>query len=269
MPSPSRTFPFGSTVNPEASEKARALVEAVRAHQAIHGPGTLPGEGSILGLCRQFGISAPTVRNNLAKNGILTPTVAKVARESGDSEGEERGDSGEVDANENGSQVLDVELVQGEIESQEHGAGGKRFQNASEYNLSPIAADKGGLVPDRKNGLLGNLEQDRHDYEVAKLCRDSIAAFKAGKAGKHKGSRVIPITKVGDLVQIDTLYRRATRQGGNSGPGDPVDRRPINVQILNQISQETVRPDKGETRIALPAREAGEGGPSTVDDTDK
>jgi len=110
----------------------------------------------------------------------------------------------------------------------------------------PDAALKSGNLQSPETGLarlqrpvLTEMEVDRHDEDVATLARDSIQAFQRGKNKGPAGRRVIPITRVSDLVALDTLYRRATRQGERE-PGSsaaPV----INVRLMASTSRETVR----------------------------
>jgi hypothetical protein len=92
----------------------------------------------------------------------------------------------------------------------------------------------------RQASELSNLAQAEHDAEVAQLVRDSITAFRRGKSKGPNNRRIIPIAKVGDLQVLDTLFRRATGQTKGDGPtrGNL-----IQVNVLNRISRETVRPE--------------------------
>jgi hypothetical protein len=92
----------------------------------------------------------------------------------------------------------------------------------------------------RSAAELSALSQAEHDFEIAQLCRDSITAFRRGKSKGPNGRRVIPIAKVGDVQVIDTLFRRATGQTkGEGAKGANL----IQVNVLNRISRETVRPE--------------------------
>lgn len=101
--------------------------------------------------------------------------------------------------------------------------------NASNLQLSPRSAAE-----------LSPLAQAEHDAEIAQLCRDSIGAFRRGKSKGPNGRRVVPIAKVGDLQVLDTLFRRATGQTKGEGPSRG---NLIQVNVLNRISRETVKPE--------------------------
>lgn len=101
--------------------------------------------------------------------------------------------------------------------------------NASNLQLSPRAALE-----------LSPLSQAEHDAEIAQLCRDSVGAFRRGKSKGPNNRRIIPIAKVGDLQVLDTLFRRATGQTKGDGPSRG---NLIQVNVLNRISRETVKPE--------------------------
>jgi hypothetical protein len=97
------------------------------------------------------------------------------------------------------------------------------------------------LYNPRNSNELSTYAQAEHDAEIAQLVTDSIRAFRKGKSKGPNGRRVVPVQKVGDLQILDTLYRRAT---GQTKEGGPTKGNLIQVNVLNRISQETVRPER-------------------------
>jgi hypothetical protein len=113
--------------------------------------------------------------------------------------------------------------------------GGEKGESA--YNIQSVYTSPG--IQRDQIPVLQAPEVDRHDEEVARLVRDSLEAFRKGKSKGPGGRKVIPIQKVSDLTALDTLFRRATRQGERSGEAAA---RPIlNIQFLGGVSRESVR----------------------------
>jgi len=249
-------FPFGSTVNPAASVKLDAAQREVESWQP---EGWKPGEaggvfrGALAEMARKYDVTPAALRLRLKRFNLPrpseavpeatgkplntgagdTPARAPVGMEPGTIEagapgGEAQGEGNQgvttirkTDTGERGQSVYRMAPSTG-TESQQGNA-----SHLQQYN--PRAAAE-----------LSTLAQAEHDFEIAQLCRDSITAFRRGKSKGPNGRRVIPIAKVGDVQVIDTLFRRATGQTKGDGPSRG---NLIQVNVLNRISRETVRPE--------------------------
>lgn len=218
-------YPFGTTVNPAASRK---LNEAMA--EIMGNGGKIPGP-TFKGYCADRGFDPASLRYRLAKAGIpveLDPACTN---------------PGEGWKGEGLNPVTGTEtpLLPGMV----------RLPDSQE--LKPID-DRNGQV---KGGdgcripyLLTEQQQIRHDAEMAELVTDSIHAFRKGKAKGPNNRRIIPISKVSDLVALDTLFRRAARQGEGEGKG----RRGglVNIKFISGISRQAiVRHRNDETSIVL------------------
>ena len=215
------------TVNPDATGKLDAAME----HLLTRG-GFPPGV-TLAEFARQWGVEARSLRWRCTRAGMATPGATR-AREAA-AEGAPvilaeagGGEPGEM-ATEPGSVELENLIVE---ESPEGGEKGESVYNIQSVYTSPgIQRDQ---IP-----VLQAPEVDRHDEEVARLVRDSLEAFRKGRSKGPGGRKVIPIQKVSDLTALDTLFRRATRQGERSG--EAAARPVLNIQFLGGVSRETVR----------------------------
>ena len=253
-------FPFGSTVNPAASVKLDAAQREVESWQP---EGWKPGDkggvfrGTLADLAKKHDVTGSALRGRLRRFSLPRPS---------DVEGGESPDPGET--------VKDSTPAAGGGPRKEAGAevitvkepGQDHLQSASDQGVMPRGNSKGvfhaqeayRMAPStgtesqqgnashlqqynpRSAAELSNLAQAEHDAEVAQLVRDSIGAFRKGKSKGPNNRRIITIAKVGDLQVLDTLFRRATGQTKGDGPSRG---NLIQVNVLNRISRETVRPE--------------------------
>jgi hypothetical protein len=168
-----------------------------------------------------------------------SPTVAEVTR-------------GNPEAGADGGQELGKQCitVEGEPEAGEKDTNTYNFPivyNPGEGEKPPIVYNPPAFpgIDRSQIPVLQETEVDRHDEEVARLVRDSLDAFRKGKSKGPGGRKVIPIQKVSDLTALDTLFRRATRQGERSG--GETSRPILNIQFLGGVSRESVRVAKDDT----------------------
>lgn len=282
----SRAFPFGLTRAPRTSVLLNAVQREVESWQdpewtRYSGGGTF--KGSIRGLARRHGVEVSAIRKRLQAQGLPTPDTAanllpgedgsppginsfklkgatvrrfKKSGESPPAEVREAlpdpvpevrealPDPGRGTAQSVGAQETN------DTGSQEHGG---EVYTPSELHTIPVTPPAPPITSNlqqynpRQAAELSALAQAEHDFEIAQLVTDSIKAFRKGKAKGPGGRRVIPIQKVGDLQIMDTLYRRATGQAKGDGPSRG---NLIQVNVLNRISRETVKPEgEGTSRI--------------------
>lgn len=226
------------TVNPDATGKLDAAMEH------LINRGGFPAGATLAEFARQWGVEARSLRWRCTRAGVATPGATR-AREAA-AEGAPvtlaeagGGEPGEM-ATEPGGIELEKLILDGIPEGGEKGesasnlqqiAGPPELLNASNLHFSGIQRDQ---IP-----VLQAPEVDRHDEEVARLVRDSLEAFRKGRSKGPGGRKVIPIQKVSDLTALDTLFRRATRQGERAG--EAAARPVLNIQFLGAASRETVR----------------------------
>jgi hypothetical protein len=142
---------------------------------------------------------------------------------------------------------------EGEPDCQDAGNKGENVYNiqsvytSAETPEAPIAYNPPAFpgIDRSQIPVLQETEVNRHDEQVARLCRDSLEAFQKGKTKGPGGRKVIPIQKVSDLTALDTLFRRATRQGERTG--GEASRPILNIQFLGGVSRESVRVAEDET----------------------
>jgi hypothetical protein len=254
-------FPFGSTVNPAASVKLDAAQREVESWQPA---GWKPGDkggvfrGTLADLAKKHDVTGSALRGRLRRFSLPRPS---------DVEGGESPDPGETvkdstpaaggdPRREAGAEVITVKEPGAEITCKvqvirvlcRKGTSKGVFHAQEAYRMAPSTgteSQQGNAshlqqYNPRQASELSNLAQAEHDAEVAQLVRDSIGAFRKGKSKGPNNRRIIPIAKVGDLQVLDTLFRRATGQTKGDGPtrGNL-----IQVNVLNRISRETVRPE--------------------------
>ena len=244
-------FPFGSTVNPAASVKLDAAQREVESWQP---EGWKPGDkggvfrGTLADLARSVDVTPQALRGRLKLRRLPIPSEVTPAPETKpEATGKDSSPAGGRDPGD----------VASDPENRGGGEDEKRLQDASNQGVMPKGNSKGVFhAPDayrmapaietqsqlspRSALELSPLAQAEHDAEIAQLVRDSIGAFRKGKSKGPNNRRIIPIAKVGDLQVLDTLFRRATGQTkGEGAKGANL----IQVNVLNRISRETVRPE--------------------------
>jgi len=139
------------------------------------------------------------------------------------------------------------------IQSEKSGAEGSNSQIVYNPNFHNSPDSSGPPAVSRgEMPVLSDAEIVRHDAEIAALARESISAFRSGKSKGPKGGRVLPVSKVSDITALDTLFRRATRQGEREGTTGA--RSLISIQFLGGINRETVRASRDETSPILEAQ---------------
>ena len=248
--------PFGSTVNPAASVKLDAAQREVESWQPV---GWKPGEaggvfrGALAEMARKYDVTPAALRLRLKRFNLPRPSEAvpeatgePLNTGAGDTPARAPGDTelGTIEAGAPGGEA------QGEGNQGVMPKGNSKgvFHAPDAYRMAPATASylqQGNAshlqqYNPRAAAELSALAQAEHDAEVAQLVRDSIGAFRKGKSKGPNNRRIIPIAKVGDLQVLDTLFRRATGQTKGDGPtrGNL-----IQVNVLNRISRETVRPE--------------------------
>lgn len=250
---------FGSSIKQGTVLRLDAAQREVESWQPA---GWKPGEpggvfrGTLADLARSVDVTPQALRGRLKLRGLPIPSEVSPPLETKPEA------PGKVSSEVAGA---DPAEVASEPERTEAGAEEKRLQDASIQSVMPKMHNKGvfnaqnayRMVPSietqtqqpiasnlqlspRAAMELSPLSQAEHDAEIAQLCRDSIGAFRRGKSKGPNGRRVVPIAKVGDLQVLDTLFRRATGQTKGDGPSRG---NLIQVNVLNRISRETVRPE--------------------------
>lgn len=240
------------TVNPDATGRLDAAMDYLQSRGGFQ-----PGD-TLAGIAKQFGVHPSNLRYRLRKAGLKTPgelaggyppsgvPPGPVASGPGSEanqtpdgnacelqviENQGEGGPGDRDAGNKGENVYNIQSVYTSAETPEtHIA----------YNPPALPGIDRSQVP-----VLQETEVIRHDEDVARLVRDSLDAFRKGKTKGPGGRKVIPIQKVSDLTSLDTLFRRATRQGERTG--GETSRPIINLQFLGGVSRESVRVAKDET----------------------
>lgn len=246
-------FPFGSTINPATSVKLDAAQREVESWQP---EGWKPGEpggvfrGTLADLAKKYDVTGSALRGRLKRFNLPRPSEVEATEGESPDPGETVKESNPAAGGDPGRDAR-AEVIT------EAGEGEKRLQDASNQSVMPKGNSKGVFhAPDayrmvpaietqsqlspRAAMELSPLSQAEHDAEIAQLCRDSIGAFRRGKSKGPNGRRVVPIAKVGDLQVLDTLFRRATGQTKGEGPSRG---NLIQVNVLNRISRETVKPE--------------------------
>ena len=232
------------SVNPDATGK----LDAAMAYLSASG---FPAGETLAGFARLYGVEPRSLRWRCTRAGITTPAAREAA------EGAGRVATAEAiteaaEAITEGATVATAEAMTGspgvELDKLIEGDGETAGEKVKEGCNFPIVYNPPGL--DRSQvPVLQEGEVTRHDEEIARLVRDSLEAFRKGKGKGPGGRRVIPIQKVSDLTALDTLFRRATRQGERAGEGGA---RPIlNIQFLGAASRESVRVAKDDTSPLL------------------
>jgi len=253
-------FPFGSTVNPAASVKLDAAQREVESWQP---EGWKPGDkggvfrGALAEMARKYDVTPAALRLRLKRFNLPRPSEAvpeaagtPLNTGAGDTPAQAPGDTepGTIEAGAPGGEA------QGEGNQGVMPKGNSKgvFHAPDAYRMAPSTgteSQQGNAshlqqYNPRAAAELSTLAQAEHDFEIAQLCRDSITAFRRGKSKGPNGRRVIPIAKVGDVQVIDTLFRRATGQTKGDGPSRG---NLIQVNVLNRISRETVKPEVEST----------------------
>ena len=241
-------FPFGSTVNPAASVKLDAAQREVESWQP---EGWKPGDkggvfrGALAEMARRYDVTPAALRRRLKMKGCPIPSEA-VPEETREALNTESGSTLAQDPGGTEPGTIEAGAPGGEAQvSKSEGVMPKGnskgvFHAQEAYRMDPKAVSEIQLYNPRSAMELSNLAQAEHDAEVAQLVRDSIGAFRKGKSKGPNNRRIIPIAKVGDLQVLDTLFRRATGQTKGDGPSRG---NLIQVNVLNRISRETVRPE--------------------------
>ena len=233
------------TVNPDATGKLDAAMAYLESRGGFQSGDTLNG------IAKQFGVHANNLRYRLRKAGMATPgELSGFSRAPGITPAPPVPLPVPSIYNNPDKNACEMQVIENEgaNESGEPESGNK-VQSA--YNLQSVCTlEHTNLAPvtgiDRSQiPVLQETEVDRHDEEVARLVRDSLDAFRKGKSKGPGGRRVIPIQKVSDLTALDTLFRRATRQGERSG--GETSRPILNIQFLGSASRESVRVAKDDT----------------------
>ena len=233
------------SVNPDATGK----LDAAMAYLLASG-GFPPGE-TLAGFSRLYGVEPRALRWRCTRAGIATPAAKAAAEGPGRVATVEAITEAITEAAE-GATVATVEAITESpgvaLEKLIEGDGESAGEKVKEGCNFPIVYNPPGL--DRSQvPVLQEGEVTRHDEEIARLVRDSLEAFRKGKSKGPGGRRVIPIQKVSDLTALDTLFRRATRQGERAGEGGA---RPIlNIQFLGAASRESVRVATDDTSPLL------------------
>lgn len=249
-------FPFGSTVNPSASVKLDAAQREVESWQPAGWKPGGPGgvfRGALAELAREYDVTPAALRLrlkrfNLPRPSEVVPEATGKPLNTGAGGTPARapggGEPGTIGAGAPGGEAQG-EGNQG-VMRPAHSKGVSHAPDA--YRMAPSTgteSQQGNAshlqqYNPRQASELSNLAQAEHDAEVAQLVRDSIGAFRKGKSKGPNNRRIIPIAKVGDLQVLDTLFRRATGQTKGDGPSRG---NLIQVNVLNRISRETVRPE--------------------------
>ena len=247
MKTPFKPFQKPS-VNPDATGKLDAAMAYLSAS------GFPPGE-TLAGFARLYGVEPRALRWRCTRAGIATPAAKAAAENPGRVAAAEATPAAREAAAEGAPVAAEGATVEAITESPgvelekliEDGGqdAGEKVQQGCNF---PIVYNPPGL--DRSQvPVLQEGEVTRHDEEIARLVRDSLEAFRKGKGKGPGGRRVIPVQKVSDLTALDTLFRRATRQGERAGEGGT---RPIlNIQFLGAASRESVRVATDDTSPLL------------------
>jgi len=221
------------TVNPDATGK----LDAAMADLIARG-GFTPGV-TLAEFARQWGVEARSLRWRCTRAGVATPGATRAREAAAEGSPGAMAEAGGGDpvtlATEPGGVELEKLILDGIPEGGEKGE--------SVYNIQSVCTSPG--IQRDQIPVLQAPEVDRHDEEVARLVRDSLEAFRKGRSKGPGGRKVIPIQKVSDLTALDTLFRRATRQGERAGE---VSTRPVlNIQFLGGVSRESVRAATDDT----------------------
>lgn len=248
-------FPFGSTVNPSATVK---LDMAQREVESWQPEGWKPGDkggvfrGTLADLAKKHDVTPSALRGRLKRFNLPRP-LDVIDGAGGESPGtgktvkEATPAAGKDPRKEAGANVITGYYTKGGeaqgvgnqgVMRPEHNKGVSHAPDAYRMDSKPVSEMQ--LYNPRSAMELSNLAQAEHDAEVAQLVRDSIGAFRKGKSKGPNNRRIIPIAKVGDLQVLDTLFRRATGQTKGEGAKSA---NLIQVNVLNRISRETVRPE--------------------------
>jgi hypothetical protein len=199
---------------------------------------------------RGRGVSAQALRARLISAGALEKgSKAGAAKKTGPEAGTSKPEEKPIVYNPNFHKVTASDCIQSEKSGVE-GSNSPIVYNPNFHNSpdssGPPAVSRGEMT------VLSDAEIIRHDAEIAALARESITAFRSGKSKGPKGGRVLPVSKVSDITALDTLFRRATRQGEReAGAGA---RSLISIQFLGGINRETVRTSRDETSPILDAQ---------------
>jgi hypothetical protein len=221
------------TVNPDATGKLDAAMADLIAR------GGFPAGATLAAFARQWGVEARSLRWRCTRAGMATPGATRAREEAGGGEPvtlAEAGGGEPVTLAEAGGGVELEKLILDGIPE-----GGEKSESV--YNIQSVCTSPG--IQRDQIPVLQAPEVDRHDEEVARLVRDSLEAFRKGRSKGPGGRKVIPIQKVSDITALDTLFRRATRQGERSGETSA---RPVlNIQFLGGVSRESVRAATDDT----------------------
>jgi len=215
------------TVNPDATGKLDAAMKHL-----INRGGFPPGV-TLAEFARQWSVEARSLRWRCTRAGVATPGATRAREAAAEGTPGAMAEAGGGDPGEMAEASVCVELEKLILDGIPEG--GEKGESA--YNIQSVYTSPG--IQRDQIPVLQAPEVDRHDEEVARLVRDSLEAFRKGKSKGPGGRKVIPIQKVSDLTALDTLFRRATRQGERSGEAAA---RPIlNIQFLGGVSRESVR----------------------------
>lgn len=239
---------FGSSIKKGTALRLDAAQREVESWQP---EGWKPGEpggvfrGALAEMARRYDVTPAALRRRLKLKGCPIPSEAvpedtRAELNTGEGRTPARDPGGaEPGTMEAGARGGEAQGLGGEGVMPKGNSKGV-FHAPEAYRMDSKPAPEIQLYNPRSAMELSALSQAEHDAEVAQLCRDSIGAFRRGKSKGPNGRRVVPIGKVGDLQVLDTLFRRATGQTKGDGPtrGNL-----IQVNVLNRISRETVRPE--------------------------